>query len=120
MTTYLGLHMSTHAEKETRYQGRIQDFRLGGALKIMAPSGARHEIFGGISCEKSRFYAKKSYFFQFYGGRAPGAPPLWIRPWLYPIRTASFVSIVLYLLHIHPCLGSNFSVFHNEISRPYP
>ena len=32
----------------------------------------------GISCEKSRFYAKKSYFFQFWGGvggNAPGASP---------------------------------------------
>ena len=27
----------------------------GDALKIMAPSGARRENFGGISCEKSRF-----------------------------------------------------------------
>ena len=32
--------------------------------------------FWGISCEKSRFYAKKSYFSNFRGGRAPGAPPL--------------------------------------------
>ena len=40
----------------------------GGALKKIAPSGGRREHFGGISCEKSRFYAKKSYFF-------PGAPP---------------------------------------------
>ena len=39
-------------------QGRIQDFKLGGALKIIARSGARRENFGGISCEKSRFYAK--------------------------------------------------------------
>ena len=31
--------------------------------------------FWGISFEKSRFYTKKSYFFQFQGG----APP-WIRP----------------------------------------
>ena len=46
-------------------QGRIQDFKLGGALKKFAPSGGRREIFGGISCEKSRFYAKKSYSFQF-------------------------------------------------------
>jgi hypothetical protein len=73
-------------------QGRIQDFKLGGALKKIAPSGGRRENFGvfrvknhdftpknvifsncggrrencwGISCEKSRFYAKKSYFFQF-------------------------------------------------------
>ena len=46
-------------------QGRIQDFKLGGAhLKKIAASGGRRENFWGISCEKSRFYAKKSYFFQ--------------------------------------------------------
>ena len=38
---------------------------VGGALKKIAPSGERRENFWGISCEKSRFYAKKSYFFQF-------------------------------------------------------
>ena len=37
----------------------------GGALKKIAPSGRRRENCWGISCEKSRFYAKKSYFFQF-------------------------------------------------------
>ena len=36
----------------------------GGALKKIAPSGGRRENFWGISCEKSRFYAKKSYFFR--------------------------------------------------------
>ena len=36
----------------------------GGALKKIAPSGGRCENFWGISCEKSGFYAKKSYFFQ--------------------------------------------------------
>ena len=35
-------------------QGRIQDFKLGGA---------HLNFFGGISCEKSRFYAKKIIFF---------------------------------------------------------
>jgi hypothetical protein len=35
----------------------------GGALKKIAPSGGRREKFWGISCEKSRFYATKSYFF---------------------------------------------------------
>jgi hypothetical protein len=37
----------------------------GGALKKIAPSGGRREHFWGISCEKSRFYAKKILFFQF-------------------------------------------------------
>jgi hypothetical protein len=36
----------------------------GGAIKKIAPSGGRREHFWGISCEKSRFYAKKSIFFQ--------------------------------------------------------
>ena len=38
--------------------------RGGGALKKIAPSGGRLENVWGISCEKSRFYANKSYFFQ--------------------------------------------------------
>ena len=47
-------------------QGRIQDFKLGGgAATKFAPIGGRRENIRGISCEKSRFYAKKSYFFQF-------------------------------------------------------
>jgi hypothetical protein len=47
-------------------QGRIQDFKLrGGALKKIAPSRGRRENILGISCEKSQFYTKKSYFFQF-------------------------------------------------------
>ena len=46
----------------THKQGRIQDFKLGGGahLKKIAPSGGRRENFWGISCENSRFYAKKS------------------------------------------------------------
>ena len=49
----------------TCYQGRIQDFKLGGsALKKIAPSGGRRENFWGISCEQSRFYAKRSNFIQ--------------------------------------------------------
>jgi hypothetical protein len=42
------------------------EVRRGGALKKIAPSGGGREHFWGISCEKSRFYAKKSYFFQFF------------------------------------------------------
>ena len=50
-------------------QGLIQDFKLGGAhLKKIAPTRGRRENFWGISYEKSRFYAKKSYFSNFRGG----------------------------------------------------
>ena len=51
--------------------GAFQDFKLGGALKKIAPSAGRREHFWSISCEKSRFYAKRSYFFQFWGGVDP-------------------------------------------------
>jgi hypothetical protein len=72
--------------------GAIQDFKLGGVHliklrraegdakfvwvfhvknhdftpknQIFSNCGGRREIFWGISCEKSRSYAKKSYFFQ--------------------------------------------------------
>ena len=59
------------------YQGRIQDFKLGGgALEKIAPSGGRRENVWGISREKSRFYANKIIFFTILGGaRAGCAPP---------------------------------------------
>jgi hypothetical protein len=45
--------------------GADPGFQVRGAhLKKIAPSGGRRKISWGISCEKSRFYAKKSYFFQ--------------------------------------------------------
>jgi hypothetical protein len=48
-------------EKNSIGQGRIQDFKLGGggALKKIPA----RKIWG-ISCEKTPFYAKKSYSFQ--------------------------------------------------------
>ena len=47
------------------FSGADPGFQVrGGALKKIAPIGGRREHFWGISCEKSRFYAKKSYFFQ--------------------------------------------------------
>ena len=53
------------------YTGADPGFQVrGGALKKIAPSRGRRENFWGISCEKSRFYAKKSYFSNFRGGRA--------------------------------------------------
>ena len=59
-----------------REHGRIQDFKLGrGALKKIAPSGGKRVNFWGISCEKSRFYAKKIIFFPILGGGARVPPP---------------------------------------------
>ena len=42
----------------------------GGALKKNVPSGRRREKFWGISCEKSRLYAKKIIFFPIAEGGA--------------------------------------------------
>ena len=63
---------------DEQVQRWIQDLLLGGGahIKKIAPSGGRREHFWGISYEKSRFYAKKSYFLQFQGAR----PTPWIRP----------------------------------------
>jgi hypothetical protein len=57
----------------------------GVHLKKIAPRGGRHENVWGILCEKSRFYAKKSYFFNFRGGggECAGCAPHWIRPCTY-------------------------------------
>jgi hypothetical protein len=46
----------------------------GGVLKKIATNGGRRENFGGISCEKSRFYAKNHIFSNFRGARAGCAP----------------------------------------------
>jgi hypothetical protein len=44
---------------------------------IFSNCGGRRENVWGISCEKSRFHAKKSYFFSILGGaHAPLDPPL--------------------------------------------
>ena len=51
-------------KSDSEYRGGSRISSYGGALKKIAPSGGRRDNFGGISCEKSRFYAKKSYFFQ--------------------------------------------------------
>ena len=72
-----------------------------GALKKIAPSGGRREKFWGISCEKSRFYAKKSYFFPILGGARrvrplPLDPPLQGYKW-NTTRFSARNSIICYL-----------------------
>ena len=48
--------------------GANPGFQVVGTLKKIAPSGGRRENVWGISCEKSRFYAKKIIFFPILGG----------------------------------------------------
>ena len=44
---------------------RVKNHDFTPKNHIFSNCGERRENFWGISCEKSRFYAKKSYFFQF-------------------------------------------------------
>ena len=60
--------MNDNIYMDSTIQGRIQDLKLGGYTK--------KDYIWGILCQKSRFYAKKSYFFPILGGRAPpGSAP---------------------------------------------
>jgi hypothetical protein len=65
----INLHTNVLSWADTGFQVRV------GALKKIAPSGGRRENVRGITCEKSRFYAKKIIFFPILGGSAQGAPP---------------------------------------------
>ena len=70
---------------------------------ILGGGGPRN--FLGISCEKSRFYAKKIIFYPILGGRAPGAPP---PPGSAP---AYAVKQSLIFVHIHSVCISLFKRF---------
>ena len=60
------------------YTGADPGFQAGrGVLKKIAPSGGRRENCWGISCEKSRFYAKNYILSNFRGA------PAWIHPAIY-------------------------------------
>ena len=71
-------------------QGRIQDFKLGGAnLKKIAPSGGRRENFWGISCE--------IIFFPILGGRR--VPP----PGSAPASNVMTFNVKFFSVHIGTC-----------------
>ena len=73
----IGLSLS-NGEMQDNWAGADPGFQVrggGGALKKIAPSGGRRENFWGISCEKSRFYAKKILFFPILGGGARRVRP---------------------------------------------
>jgi hypothetical protein len=44
---------------------RVKNHDFKPKNHIFSNCGGRCENFWGISCEKARYYAKKSYFFQF-------------------------------------------------------
>ena len=103
-----GYHYHHQPQQQQQQQGRIPDFKLGGAhLKKLrrAEGGAkilgvfrvknhyftpknhmfsncegRRENCWGISCKKSRIYPKKIKKIPILGGARAGCAPLWIRP----------------------------------------
>ena len=62
-----------HFKKMRRAEGgaknfgvfRVKNHDFTPKNQICSNGGGRHENVWGISCGKLRFYAKKSYFFQF-------------------------------------------------------
>jgi hypothetical protein len=79
-----------HLKKMRRAEGganifwvfRVKNHDFTPKNYIFSNCGGRREHFGGISCDKSQFCAKKSYFFPILGGARAGCapPPPWIRP----------------------------------------
>jgi hypothetical protein len=66
VVSVLALIVEDRAFYARHHQGRIQDFKLGRThLKKLRPAERDAKIFGVFRVKKSRFYAKKSYFFQF-------------------------------------------------------
>jgi hypothetical protein len=57
--------LNNREQTEQSLPGADLGFQVRGAHLKIAPSGGRRNFFVCISCGKSRFYAKKSYFFQF-------------------------------------------------------
>ena len=60
-------------------QGRIQDFKLEGALKRIAPSGGRRKNVRAFRV-KNHDFTPKNHIFSNFRGRAPVAPPLPMDP----------------------------------------
>ena len=64
------------------YQGRIQDFKLGGALEKLRRVEGGAKIFGVFRVKNHDFTPTNLIFSNLRGERA-GCAPLWIRPWLW-------------------------------------
>ena len=92
-----------------RFAGADPGFKVrGGALKKIAPCGGRREKCWGISCEKSRFYAKKIIYFSKFRG-APGAPrPCFVYcEWRYQDITEIVLKVPFNAITPYP-----FSILH--------
>ena len=96
---------------------RVKNHDFTQKNHIFSNCGGRRENFWGISFEKSRFYAKKSYFFPILGGGVarrvrppPGSAPGWkSRSWLgtdtnmWWVNTPLLITGSLTAMNIHVC-----------------
>jgi hypothetical protein len=127
----LFLFLSFHLKKLRRAEGgakifgvfRVKNHDFTPKKSYFFNCRGRRENFWGISCEKSRFYAKKSYFFPILGGaRAGCAPPPESAPALIfaysclTINTQSWLPVCK-LCHIqYLCAKFVHIIFHMDIS----
>ena len=92
------------------YPGADPGFQVRGVyLKKIAPSGGRGENIWGISCEKSRFYAKKIIFFPILGGGGGGGA----RRVRLPPKSA--LAITTNIVSPNPVHGEVYSIQYHVI-----
>ena len=97
-------------------QGRIQDFKLGGAhLKKLRRAEGGAKIFEVFRVKNHYFTPKNLIFFNFRGARAGCAP--WIRPWCVCVCVCAcmYVCITIYMLLCYLCYLCMF----NHVLRCY-
>ena len=87
-------------------QGRIQDFKLGGAqLKKLCRTEGGVKIFR-VFRVKNHDFTPKNHIFSNFRGHAPGAPP-WIRPCRGLLNTFLF------------CLNISHKLYYNAICQHF-
>ena len=78
------LFLCVYADDRTVvYQGRIQDFKLRGALEKLRRVEGGAKIVGVFRVKNHDFTPNNHIFSNFKGGRVPGAPPPPLDPPLY-------------------------------------
>ena len=112
-----------HLKKLRRAEGganifgvfRVKNHDYTPKNHIFTNCGGRRENFWGISCEKSRFYAKKSYFFPILGGgRPPGSSPV-IYLSLRLVMSNTYHVVFMFCLSLsYVSYVANFSFFFGQ------
>ena len=108
--------IASHWQTISHNQGRIQDFKLGGgALKKIAPSGGRREIFGVFRVKNHDFTPKNHIFSNFRGGarrvRPPPLDPPLIMLYRVHLSWTGFESTALVVIGTD-CIGNCISNYH--------